>query len=121
MPDTKMDPKVKAKWVAALRSGDYKQGQLALRHGDDKFCCLGVLCDVVDPNGWVESGLGNYLHADGQGSYLPPSIAERVGLRVKPEVPNPVESKWMPSVSLNALNDCEYTFAQIADLIEQHL
>lgn len=52
---TKMDPKLKAKWVAALRSGEYLQGDgyLVQVDGDDeedgehKFCCLGVLCDIV--------------------------------------------------------------------------
>lgn len=35
----------KKKWVAALRSGKYKQGQKALLK-DDKFCCLGVACAI---------------------------------------------------------------------------
>ena len=34
------------KWVAALRSGEYKKTTRRLR-ADDKFCCLGVLCEVV--------------------------------------------------------------------------
>jgi hypothetical protein len=46
-----MNPEYKAKWIAALRSGAYKQGREALRN-DDEFCCLGVLCDVIDQNGW---------------------------------------------------------------------
>ena len=33
------------KWVAALRSGDYKQTNSQLRN-DKGFCCLGVLCNV---------------------------------------------------------------------------
>lgn len=40
-----MKPKVKAQWVAALRSGDYTQTQGRLRR-DGGFCCLGVLCDL---------------------------------------------------------------------------
>lgn len=34
------------KWLKALRSGKYKQTQNKLRSVDNKFCCLGVLCDV---------------------------------------------------------------------------
>lgn len=34
------------KWVEALRSGKYEQGEYQLRTEDDKFCCLGVLCEV---------------------------------------------------------------------------
>lgn len=40
-----MNPQVKAKWVEALNSGEYKQGRNKLRV-DDSFCCLGVLCDT---------------------------------------------------------------------------
>ncbi len=32
-------------WVTALRSGQYRQGTGQLRQ-DDKFCCLGVLCNL---------------------------------------------------------------------------
>lgn len=32
-------------WLAALRSGEYKQGQGKLRVSEG-FCCLGVLCDL---------------------------------------------------------------------------
>lgn len=47
-----MKAELKAKWVEALRSGKYEQGHSALRNHDNKFCCLGVLCDVVRPDGW---------------------------------------------------------------------
>jgi hypothetical protein len=40
-----MDQQIKSEWVAALRSGEYKQGVQLLRQGD-YFCCLGVLCDL---------------------------------------------------------------------------
>ena len=41
-----MDKQLKRKWLKALRSGKYEQGQGLLRTVDNKFCCLGVLCDV---------------------------------------------------------------------------
>lgn len=38
---------LKARWVAALRSGKYKQARKVLKRQDGKaFCCLGVLCDI---------------------------------------------------------------------------
>jgi hypothetical protein len=61
----KLKPSVKKKWVAALRSGDYRQGQGTLAARDrwsfrgkgDKFCCLGVLCDIApDRLGSWEAG-----------------------------------------------------------------
>ena len=33
-------------WVDALKSGNYKQG-ISYLNKKNKFCCLGVLCDVV--------------------------------------------------------------------------
>jgi hypothetical protein len=42
----RMNPEVKAKWVAALRSGEYKQGTQQLRDECNRFCCLGVLCNL---------------------------------------------------------------------------
>lgn len=35
-----------AEWLAALRSGKYKQTTHVLKKGDDHFCCLGVACDL---------------------------------------------------------------------------
>lgn len=41
-----MDATLKAKWIAALRSGKFKQGRGQLRKGNE-YCCLGVLCKVA--------------------------------------------------------------------------
>lgn len=80
------------KWIEALRSGDYQQqGEFALktiRRKKSAFCCLGVLCDLVDPNDWHidhrERGLELYYwgkHGRQEGIGLPPlSLLERVGL-----------------------------------------
>jgi hypothetical protein len=40
-----MDAQLKAKWVKALRSGEYEQTKHELEC-DGAFCCLGVLCKV---------------------------------------------------------------------------
>lgn len=52
-----MTPELKRQWIAALRSGDYKQGKSNLKkmtylHSEDiretlVHCCLGVLCEVA--------------------------------------------------------------------------
>jgi hypothetical protein len=45
---TTMDQELKAKWVAALRSGKFRQGRWRLYDSDtDTFCCLGVLGCVI--------------------------------------------------------------------------
>ena len=43
---------VKRRWLRALRSEKYKQGQGGLRR-DNRFCCLGVLCDLSHLAKWV--------------------------------------------------------------------
>jgi len=43
-----MKKKIAKIWTKALRSGKYKQGISALRDKNNKFCCLGVLCDLYD-------------------------------------------------------------------------
>ncbi|HEX5187784.1 MAG TPA: hypothetical protein VFV86_12930 [Nitrososphaeraceae archaeon] len=64
-----MDKKIKRKWINALRSRKYKQTQECLRYiikKDEKgnctygYCCLGVLCDIVDKKGWSEVSNGGY-------------------------------------------------------------
>jgi hypothetical protein len=105
-------------WVAALRSGDYKQGREVLRDGDE-FCCLGVACDLA-----VKAGLPIDVHNE----YAVASYNENTGT-----LPNIVRrwlglttdtggywDKAIGSGSLAALNDDRgYDFEQIADVIEQ--
>jgi hypothetical protein len=47
-----MNADYKSQWIAALRSGKYKQGKHHLRPSSNTFCSLGVLCDLVDPSKW---------------------------------------------------------------------
>src|SRR5687767_3496429 len=56
----RMDPEVKARWVAALRSGEYQQARMRLRNGD-AMCCLGVLCNLYDPSQWDDFAYGAEL------------------------------------------------------------
>jgi len=59
-------------WLDALLSGDYKQAWEVLRThpGIEQVghCCLGVLCDLIDPHGWSED---NYAHTFGMVSQMP--------------------------------------------------
>jgi hypothetical protein len=46
-------------WCKALRSDEYGQAHEELRHPNllrKVMCCLGVLCDIVDPAGWNGNG-----------------------------------------------------------------
>lgn len=102
------------KWVAALRSGEYKQGRCALRLLDDSYCCLGVACDI--------SGLGEWEHDydhriyrvgehEAQDSLLPETVRRWLGLRT-------ASGRFSPVDALYVRNDKGHSFAEIADLIE---
>lgn len=113
-----MNPEIKARWVAALRSGEYQQGTGGLRSEENEFCCLGVLCDLHDPRGWEESADEGGFFYDGYESELPPRhIKEWAHL-------NWNSTFVVIDGSLNTLyhhNDNGRTFAEIADAIEEQL
>lgn len=54
-----MDAEIKTRWLAALRSGEYKQGRRSLRvlqpDGSYTYCCLGVLDAVCGMNALTKS------------------------------------------------------------------
>lgn len=119
----RMNPEVKARWVAALRSGEYKQGKCALRRGD-RYCCLGVLCDLQDNKGWSPPLAGRERFAFGASVGLPPSFVKEWAGFVAGEYGIPL----IPKVEIGGVtldvdehNDNGRTFAEIADAIESQL
>jgi hypothetical protein len=114
---SKMNPEVKTRWVAALRSGEYRQGDGCLRNIADEFCCLGVLCDVHEVGGWHLDGGREFTYAGYDNELPPPDLKEWAGL------------DWQSTYVvidgvLNTLyhhNDNGRTFAEIADAIEEQL
>ena len=112
-----MNPQIKQKWVSALRSGDYQQTKGRLRK-EDKFCCLGVLCDLYAKENNVEWNLANNGHNyefQEFESYLPSSVRKWAGVEACNPHVNDGES------TLVRLNDSGSTFEQIADVIEHQL
>lgn len=114
-----MKPEIKKQWVAALRSGEYKQGKSALRFGDE-FCCLGVLCDLhaKETGGtWTRTGRVRYTY-DGCGALLPLLVSDWADCESGPFITKIVEG-YTTTNSLTDMNDNGSTFLQIADAIEQ--
>jgi hypothetical protein len=104
------------RWIAALRSGKYKQGRFNLRSTDDDYCCLGVLCDIVNPGGWGPSVAKDRYRFGGVDNTLPDHVANGLGMGWGGELPTPVDG----TRRLATLNDTRvYTFDQIADVIEE--
>lgn len=113
-----MNPVWKERWLKALRGGDYKQGKGALREGD-KFCCLGVLCDVVDPDGWAKVD-----ESTGRGDLLVCQQDRHRGCIIGPGtfVADTTDFTDADSTGrLMTMNDSGFTFRHIADWIEENL
>lgn len=108
-----MNADTKEKWVAALRSGQYQQAQGMLRL-DDKFCCLGVLCDVAGADNaaaggrWTPTGCYTY-QGESEEAVLPDGLRFRLGLSPDDEI------------ALFNMNDDGVSFEDIADFIEANL
>lgn len=134
-----MDKRIKKAWVDALRSGKYTQGQCYLRSrtsfdGEDRFCCLGVLCDLHSKetgSGWLENN-GSFLYSESQ-ALLPPEVVEWAGIddpnalcKVVMDDGEPEEYEFDIVIGggtkyATYLNDSGCSFPYIANLIESSL
>jgi hypothetical protein len=138
----KLPEKVKADWVQALRSGQYKQGREFLRvmeYSQPYFCCLGVLAETVDKgvldrkfgDGYGEEyGVFEDEELTGNGQWC-----EQYGVYdvLKQYPKNWNWCGWVPpegcvihdrttvEACLIHANDNGATFEQIADMVERNL
>lgn len=103
----KMNKELKDKWVAALRGNDYVQGQGALRTGDNRYCCLGVLCELAGYEAF-QNEFDSYVMA-GSDSIPVTRYLNDMGLTA--EQGNLLANK----------NDGGATFVEIADYIEKEI
>lgn len=130
-----MNKDVKERWLAALRSGEYKQSKNFLKHPIDGgenigYCCLGVLCDLYikeknNPNIiWDINLHGTHIFKSSisdvlivESKALPEQLFEWAGLDEK----NPAICYHDMNTSLAELNDNGKTFEEIALVIEERL
>ena len=126
-----MNTEIQAQWVAALRSGEYRQGKSQLRGADDTFCCLGVLCDLAvkagveinvhAPDDEYGSGNDSYRYGNSE-SYLPVAVREWAGIEHEDPIIGTATRSYQDRTAgrtAATYNDGGKTFAEIADLIEQ--
>ena len=120
-----------ANWIEALRSGNYpkSRGQLRTTSG---FCCLGVACDLFDPNNWwFNSTRKAYLHA-AEHHMLPNIVQTELNLRTHAGEFNPIDlplhlqetirkmqSERLFQPSLTAINDLTDDFSLIIEILEE--
>ena len=101
-------------WLAALRSNAYAQG-IGRLHVEDKFCCLGVACEIFQDQ--LLDGIhlrGTTTLYDDSSSHAPPAIQEHLALRTS--MGDALYGSSYPA--LTAMNDQRgYSFTEIADAI----
>ena len=113
-----MNKAIKRKWLQELRSGSYKQGKSYLRRLhpkeldpsklEERWCCLGILCDVTQPNHW-EKSKGSYYYHRGMGRFPRSDVGTRSGVTLE-------ACRYVAR-----MNDSEKPFSEIADWIEENL
>lgn len=117
---TKMNPEAKAKIVAALRSGKYKQGTSAL-HTYDCFCIWGVICDVSGVTEWSEPDTIGDRYYLGNDIRPPEAVLEWAGLPLQGDPFTQVTIQNEHDTLMGHNDSGTVTFDQLADAIEEQL
>jgi hypothetical protein len=121
------------KWVKALRSGAYQQGEGSLCEedeisGDCDYCCLGVACDILTESSWIKIPHSNLWSIGKNEEFVIPATGDKYGWGW-------TETTSFPSLEtlkemgldtayaqeLAELNDGGWTFERIANKIEKDL
>ena len=133
---------VMVKWVKALRSGKFKQGEGTLKQFNSKgvaqHCCLGVLCELyndtmrkskkktlrekfIDNNSDFSHG---YCRFGNRSDDLPKEVREWAGMKTNLGVfkieKTDYIGRYLDKECLADLNDTGRKFKTIADIIEKN-
>jgi hypothetical protein len=117
-------------WIAALKSGAYRQAKGILRKGDT-YCCMGVACDLISKEGWIEHDGGfGYSFPVEKGEimstqeYVLPTIRRMyggmgpLGIYVGGQFPDGAKATMnIKQLALTGLNDMGATFDEIAEIL----
>lgn len=110
-------------WIAALKSGKYKQGTRRLgkrtRNKKVEYCCLGVACVVAKKHGvkLKRETSGDFCVFGGQKAFPPTNVVE--ALRLHSKMGNINSESSFPCLS--RMNDSgQYTHKMIAEFIESN-
>lgn len=130
----RIDPDTKAKWVEALRSGKYTQGEGKLKvmnedNSDSYYCCLGVLCEIkgldAEPNLLREKENGtefwDYAFLFPQSSGSETWTTRQSSMPIDEWLQKECGMEVVVAEALAAMNDNAASFDGIADWIERYL
>lgn len=119
-----MDAELKAKWVAALRGENYKQGRGFLCFvGEDettRFCCLGVALDIQGAEWETNKDDGRALHCKINGDLLR-SNSTRLNLVGAFPGLSKEQIGLLMEMNDGSREHKQRTFPQIADWIEANI
>ena len=131
-------------WLAALRSGDYKQGRYYLKiieGGQECYCCLGLATHMINPDADELALMDIYEYQVSRGRQLKRATMQKLNIKynngrifcISRTFDNLIfrdeikrlefiqRFKNCPYVSLTMLNDEKImTFPEIADFIEDN-
>lgn len=118
-----MNRRIKKQWVKALKSGKYKQGEGQLRDEHNRFCCLGVLCNLyAKEHPKIAAKQKEPQQFLGEDSFLPRPVSNWAGFKGDS---NPAVIYRNREITLSHLNDgighVSLTFDKLAKIIEEQL
>lgn len=108
----KLDPEFKAKWLEALKGGEYKKGENVLYNNiKDSYCCLGVACIVLGIT--KEQLIGGAILSERLEAHFGIEFPKAINYNYYEGYPNHSKLTW--------LNDKSDTFLPVIEYIEQNL
>lgn len=121
-----MSPKIKKKWIKALKSGKYAKGRKSLRT-NNYFDPFGVLCDTLYPKDWQTFNQLVYLPPR-QATQSTPDLGPRYKAKVFyanssfGKVAHVAQLSKETLLKIEIMNDIENkSFEEIAEWIKENL
>lgn len=105
-----MKREIKEAWLRALKSGEYEQGELHLEK-DLKYCCLGVLCKVLNQDPKEETVVTG-------AELLSKATLSEIGLS---HTEQETLSKMNDGGYFNGMKLAKHNFIEIANYIEYNI
>lgn len=116
MEKDKLPKTFKTKWLKALRSGKYIQGESKLCKKEGKeiqYCCLGVACSLV--------GISDKTLIKSEAGYISSASNQNLPIRCINKTPKLLRSESGIPEKLALMNDDGKSFKVIANWISKNL